>query len=338
LESARVQPTQSRHLSSAFLLIAFATHTQQHDDRSMTQAASQNHHWQKLSPQEREREYSPSSCIGGNYHPFVAAYQTQSVDARADCSALGATWSTPRYGEQAAQHITFCAPPATGETANQTTGLLVFIHGGYWQELSANDSLFPATACIQRGLAFAALDYTLAPAASVADIVAECRSALAWLFQHAGVLGVDASRIVVAGSSAGAHLAAMAAAPGALPDGAGGFFTVRAVVLVSGIYELEPLVGTTINTALGLTSASARRVSPALLPLHGFPRALVCWGAVETDEFKRQSRDFANALHAAGTPCESFEAPGRNHFDVIMDLAEASTDLGAATLSFFYAN
>ncbi len=291
-----------------------------------------------MSLEERERAYSPSSCIGGNYHPFIAAYQTQSTGARADCSALGATWSVLRYGDHAAQQITLCLPSAGGETAGQPTGLLVFIHGGYWQELSAQDSLFPATACIQRGLAFAALDYTLAPAASVADIVAECRKAMVWLFQHAKALGVDASRVVVAGSSAGAHLAAMVAMPGALQDGAGGSFAVRAAVLVSGIYELEPLVGTSINTALALTPASAQQVSPALLPLRGFPEAVVCWGAVETDEFKRQSGEFAHALNAVGTPWKEFEVPLRNHFDVILDLTDTSTRLGAATLSLLKEN
>jgi arylformamidase len=204
--------------------------------------------------------------------------------------------------------------------------------------LSAADSLFPATACIQRGLAFAALDYTLAPAASVADMVAECRNALGWLFQHARALGVDASRIVVAGSSAGAQLAAMAAMPGALPNGGGGFFAVRAAVLVSGIYELEPLIGTSINTALGLSPASAQQASPALMALDGFPETLVCWGAIETDEFKRQSRDFAAALQAAGAPCESFEIQLRNHFDVILDLADTSTRLGGATFALLHAS
>jgi arylformamidase len=304
----------------------------------MTHAASHHSAWQKMAPEERESEYSPSSCIGGNYQPFIAAYQTHSARARADCSALGATWSAPRYGDQVGQQITLCLPPAGAQAANRPTGLLVFIHGGYWQELSAQDSLFAAPNCIQRGLAFAALDYTLAPAASVADIVAECRRAMVWLFQHAKALGVDASRIVVAGSSAGAHLAAMVAMPGALPDGAGGSFALRAAVLVSGIYELEPLVGTSINIALALSPASARQVSPALLPMLGFPKTLVCWGAIETAEFKRQSRDFSHALNAGGTSCDSFEVPLRNHFDVILDLTDTSTHLGAVTLSLLHAN
>jgi arylformamidase len=290
-----------------------------------------------MSPQEREREYSPSSCIGGNYQPFITAYQTCSNQAHADCTKLGATWSAERYGDQPVQQMTLCMPPLRGQAACKPASLLVFIHGGYWQELSAHDSLFSATACIERGVAFAALDYTLAPAASVAGIVAECRKALVWLFQHAQQLGVDPSRIVVAGSSAGAHLAAMVSLPGALPDGAGGAYAVHAAVLVSGIYALEPLVGTSINTALALDTASAQLVSPALAPLRGFPTTLVCWGAVETDEFKRQSGEFAHALQAVGSACECFEVPLRNHFDVIMDLTDASTRLGAATLSLLKA-
>ena len=204
--------------------------------------------------------------------------------------------------------------------------MLLFIHGGYWQELSKQESAFAAEQTVAEGLAFAALDYTLAPQASVAEIVAECRQALAWLVEHAARLGVDGGRIVVAGRSAGAHLAAMVALPRAGPRVAG-------VVLVSGLYELEPLVGTSINTALSLTPAAAQAVSPALLELKGFPPSVVCWGEIETAEFKRQGRDFAQRLQQVNTPCRVFEVPQRNHFDVILDLADPATELGRATLA-----
>jgi arylformamidase len=270
-----------------------------------------------LSIEEREREYSPSSCIGGNYQPLIQAYAQQSRAARsATPGRLGLA-----YGRGASQRLDLFVPaPALGAAPP----LLVFIHGGYWQELSKEDSAFPANHCVQQGWAFAALDYTLAPHATVAQMVAECRDALAWLHGNAANLGIDARRIVVAGSSAGAHLAAMAALP--QPRVAG----VKACVLVSGIYALEPLVGTSINAALGLTRESARQVSPALLSLQGFPPSVVCWGEVETAEFKRQSRDFAAQLERAGTACETFEVPQRNHFDVILDLADPATRLGRA--------
>ncbi len=285
---------------------------------------------------ELEREYSPSSCIGGNYQPFIEAYVQRSAQARAQTQALGGHWRVLRYGEAPAQRMDLCLPPAASNNAEPPTNgaaLLVFIHGGYWQELSARDSLFSATQCIERGVAFCAIDYTLAPAAGVADIVAECRYALHTLALKASELGIDASRIVVAGSSAGAHLAAMACLK-EWRDERASTFEPLAAVLISGIYALEPLVQTSINDALGMDVPHAREQSPLLHPLAGFPPALVCWGEIETQAFKQQSLDFADALGAAGTTAELLELAGRNHFDVALDLADASSPLGQRTLAW----
>ena len=292
--------------------------------------------WRALDSASRERAYSPSSCIGGHYQPHVQAYAERSQQAHL---ALPCRRNLA-YGEAAGQVLDLFVP------ARSTTlpALLVFIHGGYWQDLSKDESAFSANAALAHGLALAAINYTLAPQASVAEMVAECRQSLAWLQRHALTLGFDAKRIVVAGSSAGAHLAAMtampsawaAAAPAATPANAAPINPVRAVVLVSGIYEVEPLVGTGINDALGLTVEAARAVSPALQPLHGFAPAVVCWGEIETGEFKRQSIDFARQLAEAGTACITFEVPARNHFDVILDLVEPGTALGDACLDLIH--
>lgn len=280
---------------------------------------------------ERERVYAPSSCIGGNYQPFLQAYATHSAAVRAQHTGRRGL----AYGTAASQTLDlFLPPPGTGDPSD--TGLpplLLFIHGGYWQELSKNDSLFAADGCLAAGAAFAALDYTLAPQATVQQMVGECRMALRWLHDHAASFGFDARRIVVAGSSAGAHLAAMCCLrswPGE-PDLPAGL--PAAAVLVSGIYELSPLVGTSINGALGLTPAAAASVSPMRCDLAGFPPTLVAWGAVETSAFKDQSRAFAQRIAAAGgTVPQQAEVPGCNHFDVILALAQRGTVLGDATL------
>jgi len=283
--------------------------------------------WRTWDSATRERAYSPSSCIGGDYRPFVAAYVERSTAARAQGVAQGLARLDLACGAAPSQRLDLFVPPTSA--AGEAPPLLVFIHGGYWQELSKNESVFAASDALAAGVAFAALDYTLAPAASVASIVEECRQAITWLHARAAEFGFDAARIAVAGSSAGAHLAAMCALPG---TAAAPF--VRAAALVSGIYALEPLVGTSINDALGLDAAAARAASPALAAdLRGFPPTVVCWGENETGEFKRQGCEFAAALQDAGTPCEVFEVPARNHFDVILDLADADTRLGAATLA-----
>ena len=274
--------------------------------------------WRELDAAARETEYSPSSVIGGAYQSFIRSYAQRSRDARARMPGL----LNLRYGEAAAARLDLFVPVPV--PAARLPPLLLFIHGGYWQELSKEESSFAAAPCVEQGIALAAIDYTLAPHAGVAQMVDECCQALAWLKSEAPRLGFDGQRIVVAGSSAGAHLAAMLALrqPGAL----------KAVVLVSGIYELEPLIGTSINTAVGLTVESARALSPALHQLHGFPPAIVCWGEVETAEFKRQSGGFALQLERAGTSTQQFEVPQRNHFDVVLDIADPTQALGRAVL------
>ena len=267
-----------------------------------------------MSDEVREREYSPSSCLpDGDYRPFVAEYRRASdaawaaLDARSDV-----TLETVRYGPAAAQTVDVAVP-----TGGPTPPLLVFFHGGYWQELSKLDSRFAARDCADRGWAFAAVDYTLAPHATLPQIVEECRSSLRTLVGEAPALGVDTDRIVVAGSSAGAHLAAMVALTAAPP--------VRGAVLVSGVFDLEPLIGTSVDHALTLDPATARATSPLHLDLEGFPPSVIAHGDNETAEFKAQSHALAARIDSA-----VLEIPERNHFDVILDIAAPGTTLGDA--------
>lgn len=271
-----------------------------------------------LDAATREREYSPSSAIGGNYAPYIARYVEQSARAKATVPV------TPdlRYGD--APRATLDYFPASG--AITRPGLLVYIHGGYWQELSKAESAFLAPAWHAAGMAHAVVGYTLAPEARLPDIVGECRAALAFLHARADTLGFDPANVVIAGSSAGGYLTAACADRSPAP--------VRGIVPVSGIFDVLPLVGTSINDALGLDPPEAAALD-LLAPERQYCPAVVAWGEVETSEFKRQSRDFAARLAATGTPCETLEVPGRNHFDVILELGDPASTLFAAARRLF---
>jgi len=276
-----------------------------------------------MTDAQREREYSPSSCLpDGDYRPFVAAYRSESDSAWATVeAAAGVRTTTVTYGDAASNTVDVVVPVATDPPP-----LLVYFHGGYWQELSKHESRFAAVHCVDRGWAFAAVDYTLAPDADLDEIVRECRQAVRAVGESGSSLGIDPRRIVVAGSSAGAHLAAMTASG---PSSAS--HRIIGAVLVSGIFELEPLIGTSIDDALGLDADMASRNSPMALNVAEFPTALLAYGEHETGEFKAQTEQFADRLVAAGVRATTLEVPDRNHFDVILDLAAPDTLLGEAT-------
>lgn len=279
--------------------------------------------WRTLDSEALAAAYSPSSCIDGDIDPYLSTYVDRSGAARQQCKVDGHPVHHIRYGPGASQTIDLAVPAPVCD--RDPVPLVVFIHGGYWQQLSKNESFFAAVDCAEQGVAFAAVDYTLAPAASLDEIVAECHASLRALVSAAPGHGIDPDRVVVAGSSAGAHLAAMV--------GLGASWRPAATVLVSGIFDLEPLVDTYINDAVNLDLAAARRNSPARATLDGFPRTVIAYGDNETQEFKRQSNDFAARLVAADTDVNVMEIPHRNHFDVILDLCDTDTSLGHATLN-----
>ena len=275
-------------------------------------------------PAWREIEYSPSSAIGGNYAPYLARYAHDSALAHASSSAR----RNLRYSDAPRCLLDYFPAPATACDAKpgQPPGLLVFIHGGYWQELSKDESAFLAPAWQAAGFAHAVIGYSLAPQATLRQIVAQCVAAIGWLQTHAAELGFDASRIVVAGSSAGAYLTAACAR--ACEKAFAG------MVLISGIYDLTPLLDTSINTALGLKPEDLPLLNLAAADLVT-TRALVTWGEIETAEFKRQSRELAHGIATSGGRCVSFEIQGRNHFDVVHELGDPSAALFEAALDSF---
>jgi arylformamidase len=274
-----------------------------------------------LSDAQREQRYSPSSAIGGDYQPFIASYAALSQAARSRVPML----ANRRYGVAPRALLDFF-PAAKQHNNTQLPGLLVFIHGGYWQELSKDESAFLAPAWHEAGFAHAVLGYTLAPQARVGEIVAQCIEAIAFLRSQAVALGFDANNIVVAGSSAGAYLAAACAAQPSL--------NLRGIVPISGIFDLRPLVGTSINSALGLDLDQAQVLSELISGSPLVP-GVISWGEIETEAFKQQSRQLAVQLSSKGQNCKAFEIPARNHFDVVHELGDPASALFQASLQLF---
>ncbi|WP_209599200.1 alpha/beta hydrolase [Ruegeria sp. HKCCSP351] len=263
-----------------------------------------------FSQSDLEREYSPSTMIGGDLSPYLAGYKALSARARADFPVR----ENLAYGDSPLQVLDFF--PARDDKAP----LHVFIHGGYWQALSQNESSLMAPGLVEHGQAFATVNYTLAPDARIGDMIDECRDALLWLAAQAEELGFDPSRITLSGHSAGAHLAAMVMATSSDALAKAGL-RVRDVILISGIYDLEPISVMSVNDPLQLTPVEVNDLSPIRnLPRPG-PRYHVSVAERDTGEFIRQSRDYAERLRKAGHPVSFTLAQGMHHFDIIMHSA-----------------
>ena len=190
-----------------------------------------------------------------------------------------------RYGAAVAEGLDFFP------CGQANAPLLVFIHGGWWRSLDKSDFSFIAPAFMQAGIDVAITNYTLAPAATIEQITLQQIHAVAWLYHHAADYGFDRTRIVLAGHSAGAHLAAMLMAT--LWPQVGPKLPVDLIkggILLSGLYDLAPVMHADfVNGDLGLTPARSRALSPSRMPQSHRTPFFTAVGGRESDEFKRQN-------------------------------------------------
>ncbi len=279
--------------------------------------------WRTWPQKELERQYDARATV-----PDIATELKAYRDASTPMYDLTPCWREVAYGPGPDETLDLF--PVAGRPE---APLLVFIHGGYWRALHSQDSVFMAQHLTAQGIAVAAINYTLAPQATLAHILAQCHRAVAWLLKEAAPHGVMPQRTVLAGSSAGAHLASMLLAPdwqteqGIVP------LTLHGGVLLSGLYDLEPVQQCLPNTWLMLSVHEAKQLSPMQhLPDPRLP-LYVAVTEHDTDEFKRQSTDYLAACRAQGNPVNWHMTPKRNHFNIVLDWMDPHSHLFQATLA-----
>ncbi|MBI5322495.1 MAG: alpha/beta hydrolase [Bradyrhizobium sp.] len=218
-----------------------------------------------------------------------------------------------RYGSGERHRIDLFAGNSDGP-------IVVFIHGGYWQALDASSFSHCARGLNAHGISVAVPTYDLCPAVTVADIITQMRMASRELAR----LGHP---LVVSGHSAGGHLAAcMLATDWTAFDAALPKHTVSAAYAISGLFDLPPLLGTSINKAVGLDAVSARAASPLFWtpPAHGSLDAVV--GGNESAEYFRQSKTIVE-VWGRGIAARFGTVAGANHFTAIAPLADPGSPM-----------
>lgn len=268
-----------------------------------------------------DREYNARAAIPEAPRIFAAWAERAAATRRQRAALLDLP-----YGETTGERLDFFPTPREGAP------LLVYIHGGYWRALDKSDFSWIAPPFVDHGIAVAVVNYGLAPATPIEDIVRQMLRAHAWLFRKGDDLGFDPTRIFVSGHSAGGHLTAMMMAAlwqryaDDLPAD-----LVKGALAISGVFDLEPLVHAPfLNGDLKLDVERAHTLSPArILPATGAP-LYTAVGGLESNEFKRQTallrkRWKTNAVR--DVPMAGF-----NHLTVNDELANPASPLFDAAL------
>ena len=193
------------------------------------------------------------------------------------------------------------------------SGVLVFVHGGYWLNFDRSTWSHFAAGGLGRGWAVALPSYDLCPQVRIADITSQIAKAVQ------AVAAAVPGPIALTGHSAGGHLVARMLAPGMLSADVAG--RIRHVVPISPLSDLRPLLKTTMNDSFAMTEADAAAESPVRQPAPA--TAVTVWvGGDERPAFLDQARWLAEAWNAPNVV-----VPGKHHFNVIDDLADPDSDL-----------
>ena len=253
--------------------------------------------WRKLSRAELDRGLNNGEAVAGSGE-IVAGWERQSADLRkrhADHLDL-------RYGPRERNRIDFLKVHDDAPT-------LLFIHGGYWQMRAKEAFTLFAEGPMAHGINVALIGYTLAPDATLDQIVAEIHGGIDFLTGQLPALGGDGKGIVASGWSAGGHLAALAL----------DHPLVAAGLAVSGIYELGPLRDTYINDKLKLTDDEIGALSPLRLPVVQKPLA-IAYGSREVAALVDDGRALHARRAAAHAPGALIPVTGADHFTIFSEL------------------
>jgi acetyl esterase/lipase len=254
--------------------------------------------WRSMSQQDRDLGLNNGVAVAGSAD-IVAGWELRSAAMRARYPG----YLDLRYGPRERNRIDFLKVRDKGPT-------LLFIHGGYWQNRAKEVFTVVAEGPMAHGINVALIGYTLAPDATLDQIVAEIFKGIDFLTAQLPALGGDGGGIVVSGWSAGGHLTSMALSH---PK-------VRAGMAISGIYDLEPIRASYLNEKLKLDEAMSHRNSP-VMQAGGPPKPLsLVVGAAELPLLRRQTADFAGHRARFGLPVTCEEIPGANHFTIMNEM------------------
>lgn len=259
-----------------------------------------------------DRDFEIGAFVPGAEH-LGEAWETEAQAFRSREAAIGRARLNVPYGPGDRQALDIFHP------AGKAEGLIVFIHGGYWHKFHRHFWSHYAEGLTLRDWAVAMPSYTLAPEARIHEMTLEIARAVET------AASLVAGPIRVTGHSAGGHLSSrMGCRDIALASGVRD--RLAAIIPISPLADLRPLLTIAKNDILNLDAAEAAAESPILHPAPDVP--VTIWvGSEERPVFLDQAKALADTWGATHRI-----DPGRNHFDILDGLRDPDSPLMAAIL------
>jgi acetyl esterase/lipase len=254
--------------------------------------------WRSMSQHDRDLGLNNSTAVAGSAE-IVAGWEQRSAELRQRHPGH----LDLRYGPRERNRIDFLK-------AGENRPTLLFIHGGYRQNRAKEVFTIFAEGPMAHGINVALIGYTLAPDATLDQIVAEIHQGIDHLAGQLAVLGAAPGGIVVSGWSAGGHLTSMALS----------HRHVRAGMAISGIYDLDPIRHSYLNEKLRLDGPMSRRNSPMMEPGGAAKPLSLVAGSAELPMLRQQTADFAGHRARYGLPVTYEEIPGADHFTIMNEM------------------
>ncbi|XP_031207800.1 kynurenine formamidase isoform X2 [Mastomys coucha] len=288
--------------------------------------------WRNLSSEELEKQYSPSRwVIRMKPEEVVGNFVQIGSQATQKARATRRNQLDVPYGDGVGEKMDIYFP----DEDSQAFPLFLFLHGGYWQSGSKDESAFMVNPLTAQGIAVVVVAYDIAPKGTLDQMVDQVTHSVVFLQRRYP----SNKGVYLCGHSAGAHLAAMVLLAswtkhGVTPN-------LQGFLLVSGIYDLEPLISTSQNDPLHMTLEDAQRNSPQrqlevapARPVAPACPVLVLVGQHDSPEFHRQSKEFCETLCRVGWKASFQQLRGVDHFDIIENLTredDVLTQVGLPT-------
>jgi len=210
----------------------------------------------------------------------------------------------------------------------------VFLHGGAWRGGNARDFGYAAELFVGAGAHFVVPDFVKVQDAggSLFAMVEQVRRAVAWTYRNAASFGGDANRLYVSGRSSGAHLGGVVAITDWRKDFGLPADTVKGYTLSSGMYDLRAPRLSKRGNYVKFTDEMEQALSPQRHLERIVAPIVLLYGSLETPEFMRQTREFAEALKNAGKQVKLVYAEGYNHYEIAETIANPYGFVGRAVL------